>query len=150
VSNRGDRAGGAVFLALGAGVCVHAAGLGFGSVLAPEPGFFPWIGGVTLVVLSACLLFPALAGAGGERAPAGEWRRPAVLLAALALYVPLLEPVGYPLATAALSVVCLRIVRSPRWSVTLGVSAVMAAATFVLFQRLLGVELPAGVLAGWR
>jgi putative tricarboxylic transport membrane protein len=145
-----DRAAGLAFLALGVGVCVQAARLGFGSVLAPEPGFFPWIGGSMLVVLSTCLVARSLAGRPAEPRRAGDWVRPAVLLAALAIYVPLLEPLGYPLATTGLAVVALRILKTRRWSVTVAVGLALALGSFLLFQRMLGVELPAGVLDGWR
>ena len=136
-----------VFLAIGVGACVEANRLGFGSVLAPEPGFFPWLGGLALVGLSLALCRRARRG---RAAPlqSGEsgWTRPGILLAALVLYVPLLEPVGYPVATAALCVVALRILGARRWSVMLGVSAALTVGSFVLFRRVLGVELPAGIL----
>ena len=136
---------GLVFLALGVGVCVQAARLGFGSVLAPEPGFFPWIGGLMLAGLAVSLVIRA-GQSGTAAAPRGDWRRPALLLAALVVYVPLLEPLGYPVTTMGLCVVALRILRTRRWSVTLAVSVVLALATYLLFRRGLGVELPAGTL----
>ena len=134
------------FLALAVGACLEANRLGFGSVLAPEPGFFPWLGGLALAGLSLILIAQAWRGRGAVILPAGDWTRPAVLLAALVLYVPLLEPVGFPIATAALCVVALRILETRRWSVTLGLSVALALGSFLLFRRGLGVELPAGVL----
>lgn len=141
-----DVKAGLAFLALGIGVCVEGRWLGFGTVLAPEPGFFPWIGGVTLASLSVCLVVQALRTRAVAHSSASEWARPALLLAALGLYVPLLEPLGYPLATTGLCVVALRILNTRRWSVTLGVSAALALSTFFLFNRALGVELPAGTI----
>jgi hypothetical protein len=70
-----------------------------------------------------------------------------MLLAALVLYVPILEPVGYPIATTALCAVALRILRVRRWPVALAASVGLALASFLLFRRALGVELPSGVLA---
>jgi putative tricarboxylic transport membrane protein len=141
-----DAKTGLVFLALGIGVCVEGSRLGFGSVLAPEPGFFPWIGGVTLASLSVCFVVQVLRTRAVAHSTASEWARPALLLAALVLYVPLLEPLGYPLTTTGLCVVALRILNTRQWPVTLGVSAALALATFFLFNRVLGVELPAGTL----
>jgi putative tricarboxylic transport membrane protein len=134
-----------VFLALGVGACLEAHRLGFGSVLAPQPGFFPWFGGLVLVGLSLGLFGQAWRGRDADLSPAGEWTRPAMLLAALVLYVPLLEPVGYPIATIALCTAALRVLES-RWSVALGVSIGIALATFFLFKRVLGIELPVGAL----
>jgi putative tricarboxylic transport membrane protein len=148
VSQRRDVVASVVFLALGVGVCIQAARLGFGSVLMPEPGFFPWIGGVTLVVLSTCLFVRSLGSRAAAAAADGDWTPPALLLAVLVVYVPLLEPLGYPVATTGLCVVALRILKTRRWSVTLGVSAALAVGTFYLFNRMLGVELPVGALFG--
>lgn len=141
-----DIKAGLAFLALGIGVCIEGSRLGFGSVLAPEPGFFPWIGGLVLIGLSVCLVLQARRTRAVVHPPTSDWTRPALLLAALALYVPLLEPLGYPLTTTGLCVVALRILNTRRWPVTLGVSAALALATYFLFNRALGVELPAGTL----
>jgi putative tricarboxylic transport membrane protein len=146
VSKGFDLAASLVCSLLGVGVCIEAGRLGFGSVFAPEPGFFPWIGGLMMVGLSACLFFQALRSRAAPPPSASEWLRPALLLAALALYVTLLEPLGYPLTTTGLCVVALRILRTRRWSVTVGVSLALALGTFILFTRGLGVELPAGSL----
>jgi putative tricarboxylic transport membrane protein len=145
VSTATDFRAGLAFLALGVWVCIEANRLGFGSALAPQPGFFPWLGGLTLSGLSLALLGQAFRGR-REARTGGKWWRPVVLLASLVLYVPLLEPVGYPLATIALCAVTLRILETRRWSVTLGVSMALAVGSFLLFRRALGVELPAGLL----
>lgn len=146
MSRRRDLIAGLIFLLLGAGVCVGGSRLGFGSFHAPEPGFFPWLGGLTLVGLSAALLVQAGCRAQSRAGSPGAWVRPAWLLLVLVLYVPALEPLGYPLATAGLCALALRIL-GVRFPVALGVSLGLAAATFILFRRLLGVDLPPGVLA---
>ncbi len=146
MSKRTDLMASIALLVLGVGVCVEARRLGFGSIHAPEPGFFPWLGGLALTGLSAGLLIRALRCSATEATPAAAWRRPALLLVALAAYVPLLEPLGYPVATTALCIVALRILRTRRFSVMLGVSVLLAVGTFLLFHRELGVELPVGTL----
>lgn len=146
MSRRRDLTAGFAFLLLGLGVCLGASRLGFGSVRAPEPGFFPWLGGLTLMGLSIGLLVQAARRAGVAPVSRGDWIRAAWLLAALAIYVPVLEPLGYPPATAALCATALRIL-GVRWPAALGVGLGLAVATFILFRRVLGVELPPGVLA---
>lgn len=148
MSQKRDVVASLLFLALGIGVCIQAAWLGFGSVLTPEPGFFPWIGGLTLVVLSVCLFVRGFGTRAAAAVADGGWAPPALLLAALVVYVPLLEPLGYPIATTGLCVAALRILKTRRWSATLGVSVALAVGTFYLFNRMLGVELPAGALFG--
>lgn len=146
MSSRGDLTVSLVFLALAVGVCIGASRLGFGSIRAPEPGFFPWLGGLTLLVLSLGLLVQAARRTSAATAPAGAWIRPAVLLAALILYVPAFELFGYPLATTGLCAGALRTL-GVRWRSAFGVGLGLAMVTFILFRRILGVELPPGVLA---
>ncbi len=145
-SRRMDLTASLVLLGVGVGVSFQAWRLGFGSVFAPEPGFFPWIGGLIMLGLSACLFVQAWRSGAAQAPSEVEWLRPALLLAALVLYVPLLEPLGYPLTTTGLCVVALRILRTRNWWVTVGVSAALAFASFFLFNRMLSVELPAGTL----
>jgi putative tricarboxylic transport membrane protein len=140
-----DLIAGLAFLALGVGVCLGASRLGFGSFRAPEPGFFPWLGGLALVGLSGALLVRTR-GAGTDQPRRGEWARPAMLLGALVLYVPILEPLGYPVATTALCTVALRILRVRGWAAPIGTSVALAVGSFLLFRRALGVELPPGIL----
>ncbi len=146
MSRSRDLIAGVAFLALGLGVCIGAGRLGFGSFRAPEPGFFPWLGGLALVALSGALLVHAARRPGTSEPFGEEWVRPTMLLGALVLYVPILEPVGYPVATAGLCAVALRILRVRRWSIALGVSVALAAGSFLLFRRALGVDLPPGIL----
>jgi len=146
VSRTVDISASLVCLALAAGVCVEAGHLGFGSFLAPEPGFFPWIGGLALAGLSISLLVQALRRPALAVTPAGEWAPPALLLGALVLYVPLLEPLGYSLATTGLCIVALRILKTRSWTINVAVSLALAVGTYLLFCRALGVELPAGSL----
>jgi putative tricarboxylic transport membrane protein len=146
VSRRRDVTASLAFLALGIGACIGASRLGFGSIHAPEPGFFPWLAGLALVGLSTALLGRSVRQAGAATASTGDRGKPALLLGALALYVVVLEWLGYPLATAGLCAVALHIL-GVRWPLALTVSLGLAVVTFILFRRVLGVELPPGVLA---
>ncbi len=146
MSRRRDLTAAFVFLLLGVAACVGGSRLGFGSVRAPEPGFFPWLGGLALIGLSAALLVQAGCRRGAATGSTGAWTRPALLLAALVLYVPVLEPLGYLLATAGLCAVALRVM-GVRVPAALSVALGLAAVTFILFRRVLGVDLPPGVLA---
>ena len=146
MGRRSDLGAGLAFLAMGIGACLEAGRLGFGSVHAPEPGFFPWIGGVLLIGLALGLFGWGLVRRAAAAPARGEWARPAMLLGALVLYVPLLEPVGFPVATTALCVVTLRILKTEGWWLTVAVALALAVGTFLLFHRGLGVELPPGAL----
>jgi putative tricarboxylic transport membrane protein len=132
-----------------AAVAVHQAGqLPFGAARNPGPGFVPWWTGAVLGVLAAGLLGQALvarapAGAAGA---AGGGRRVAGLVAALAAYVLLLEPVGYPAATFLLALLMLRTGEPRRWPVAIGVAALAAVGSYLCFAVWLKVPLPPGPL----
>src|SRR5262245_45667082 len=109
-----------------AAVALHEAGqLPFGSARNPGPGFVPWWTAAALGLLALGLLAQALWARprDGDAGPGSPVTAVGGLVAALAVYVALLEPVGYPLCTLALVVFMLRVVTPHRWTVALGVAA---------------------------
>lgn len=122
--------------------------LPFGVVRNPGPAFFPWWTSVTLAVLSVVLLVRALTGRTERReSQHGRWLEVAGLLAALAVYSLVLEPVGYPIATFALVLFMLRVTEPASWSVALGTALLAAGGTYLVFAVWLSVPLPAGPFA---
>lgn len=130
--------------AIGVGVCVHGVGLTVGTPLAPQPGFFPFLGGLLLVSLAVLLLLRSilLGGRDMRERPRGYLARPACLIAALGIYAVLLEFVGYPLMTTLISCFILRVLDT-RWVPAVVASILLALGSFVLFVKL-GVPLPTG------
>ncbi len=136
-------------VALGFGVAAaHEAGqLPFGGLHNPGPGFFPWLLGVFFSLLSLVLLVqavlrsPRLAGEGGGRVGNVLW-----LLAALALYVAVLDPVGYPIATFLLVLFMLRVLEPHPWPLALALAVLGAGGSYLVFAVWLSVPLPPGPL----
>lgn len=132
-----------------AGVTVYESSkLTFGSVRSPGPGFLPWWAGLTLGVLALLLLVQALIvrereGPGDER---GRVLKVVGLLVVLGAYVPLLEPLGYPLCTFLLVLFMLRVVDPYRWATALSVAAIAALGSYAVFALWLRVPLPPGPL----
>jgi putative tricarboxylic transport membrane protein len=150
VRNLGDVIGSLVLLCLGAWAIIGGVKLHLGKVSEPQPGFFPFWGGVVLVVLSGILLFQAWSGPGkagkGAEAFGAIWR-PMIMITGLIAYVALLSPVGYLISTFVLSMVLLRVLGTKRvWVLALAAFCI-AFGSYVLFDRLLNVTLPAGILA---
>lgn len=75
-----------------------------------------------------------------------HWRPVLVLVAALAGYAALLVPVGYWQATTVFFVVCARVLGSRRLVRDAVIAVVLALATYVLFDRVLGITLPPGLV----
>jgi len=133
-------------LAFAAVALYEASRLPFGTARNPGPGFLPWwaslaLGGLALGLLAQALRARPVAG------PArGRVLRVVALLAALAAYVLVLEPLGYPVSTFLLALFMLRVVEPHRWAVALGVAATAAAGSYLVFAVWLQVPLPPGPL----
>ena len=143
---KGDVIGGLLLTVAGFAVVVGALKLRVGTPTSPQPGFFPFLGGLVLVVLSVILLVQAWRGRSTGTEAFGEVRRPVILIVGMGVYVAILDPLGYVLATVFIAALILRVLGVASWRV-LGVASVaLSAGTYLLFDRLLGVELPAGIL----
>ena len=141
---------GVLLLALGVGVCVRAVGLDVGTGTSPGPGFFPFLGGLTLSALAGLLAVRGWRGQGEAPASGGGLRRPIALVGGLMAYTALLETAGFPLATAALGTLVLIVLDTRNWLVATVASALLAALSYLVFKVWLGVDLPPGILAALR
>src|ERR671930_1982326 len=127
-----DSIAGAVGIVAGAAVLAGAVALRIGTPTEPGPGFFPLIGGMALIAPSAALLVQArLARSSGGEA-FGEIRRPAMLVAALALYVAILEPLGFVAATVLATAAVLRLLGVTSWIRLTASSLLLPVATWLL------------------
>jgi hypothetical protein len=132
---------------LGLAALYKAAKLPFGSIGAPDSGFYPTLVCLALAVFGAISLAESDAAPGEEAEGAPEPRaalRVWTAIAGLAAYAVLLTPAGFIVCTTVLLVLFLRMGRV-RWSAAAALAAVAAVACYVLFTRL-GVPLPAGLL----
>ncbi|HEX2215749.1 MAG TPA: tripartite tricarboxylate transporter TctB family protein [Xanthobacteraceae bacterium] len=144
-----DRIAGSFFLLLGIGVVIGAVHLQLGTPSEPQPGFFPFLGGAALVLLSAILIIRDLRARTNEAESWGQMRAPLLALAGLVAFVALLRPLGYVPATAILTVVLLLVFEVRKvWVFALAVP-IVSAGTYLLFDRLLGIPLPPGPVDAW-
>jgi putative tricarboxylic transport membrane protein len=143
---KADIIGGALGVFVGIAVVGGALQLRIGTPTNPQPGFFPFLGGIAVAVLSGILIVQALMGGsvGGE--PLGDVRRPAILVGSLAVYVAVLDPVGYVPATMLLTGTILRVLGVTSWRIVSVAGVALSVGTYVLFARLLDIDLPAGLL----
>lgn len=134
---------------VGAGAVVYeAAKLPFGAVRNPGPGFVPWWIGLVLGALAVVLGVQAFrargAGVPAESVERRQGGRVAGLLVALALYVAAFAPLGYPISTFLLVLVMLRPMVRGKLVSTLGLAALAAGGSYLLFAVWLKVPLPPG------
>jgi putative tricarboxylic transport membrane protein len=147
VKNLGDILGSLLLFLLGVGAIIGAVRLHVGSPTEPQPGFFPFLAGISLIVLSSIIFLQGRLGHGREKVAFGEVRRPALLLAVLIVLVAVLDRLGYVIGTFIASGLILRILNVRSWRVLIITSLGLSIGTYLLFDRLLGIDLPMGILA---
>ena len=144
---RRDVAVATLALAFGAAAAFESAKLPFGTIHNPGQGFFPWWASVVVVLLATILLIQALRlRASTALDKSGRIAKVVALLVALAAYTFLLDPLGYLICTFLLVLFMLRATDPQRWPVALGVAAITAVGTYVVFAIWLSVPLPRGPL----
>lgn len=142
--NQADIWGSVFLIFLGIAVTIGALGLGLGNVEQLRPGFLPFLSGIALSTLSLFLLIRTWQGQTGPRERFQQWRRPVAVLAGLVFYVIIFNYLGYLISTAILSGIILRVFDMKSKWVLITVSIGIAVGTYLLFDGLLAVHLPAG------
>jgi putative tricarboxylic transport membrane protein len=145
--NKRDVIASLFLIMIGIAVIVWSIRLQVGSLLRPMPGFFPFLVGFGIIALSLILLMQGWLGRGTAPKAYGRWQRPLIMVAGLAVYSVILDPLGYVLSTIFIAALTLRILGVMSWKVIGASSLVLSVSVYFLFTRLLGVELPAGVLS---
>lgn len=147
----GDRGSSAFFLALALIVCWASYRLSIGTLEQPGSGFFPFLGGGALAVLSAVNLIKALRKDRGPEPAAKSaaqpinWKNILLALAILAAFPFLLEILGFAPTTFVFFVLLLRLIEPQKWIVTLGFSLAAAVSFHLLFQVWIKMKFPIGV-----
>ncbi len=149
----GPRLAGAFLLAASVAILLAVFAIpGRGGYSTSGPRFVPLIVAIGLIVLSALFLLRtfvrpdvALAQRSAEEDAATHWATPGLIMVALLAYAFLLEPVGYPLATAAIFIAIARLLGSRATVRDVIVGLVLGFGLFTAFTQYLGVSLPAGL-----
>lgn len=137
----------ALGLAFGAAALYESSKLPFGTVRSPGQGFFPWWISSVIVALALLLMLQALTERSTTaRGGAGRIAKVALLLVVLIAYTFLLDLLGYLLCTFFLVLFMLREIDRQRWTIALGMAAMTAAGSYILFAIWLSVPLPRGLL----
>jgi putative tricarboxylic transport membrane protein len=149
----GPRLAGLFLLAASAAILIGVTTIpGRGGYGTSGPRFVPLIVACGLILLSALFLLRtwwrpdvALAERSAEEDDATHWATPGLIMVALLVYAFLLEPVGYPLATASVFVALARILGSHALVRDVLAGLVLGFGLFTAFTQYLGVSLPAGL-----
>jgi len=136
-----------VSAAIALGYMVAAWRLPWGHLDSPGAAVFPLLVGTLWLGVSLALLVEHW---GGKDSSPSEFPRGRDLARMLgvplitAVYIVLLEPVGYVVSTLLLMLACLRLFGLADWRLVVLFSVLVAVVTYVAFSQLLLVPLPRG------
>ena len=133
---------------------VSQIGTGAGFIVV-GPRIFPTVVGVGFLILGLLFLLRTtvlldrdlVADVTAEEATT-DWSTTILALLSLVAYASLLHPLGYTLATALFFPVAGRILGSTRLRRDIIIGLALGLAIYLIFTRVLGVRLPAGLLTG--
>ncbi len=124
---------------------------GLGKVMMPGPGYFPFAAALLFGCISVLFLIKTLREAPVPEArerfgPEARSKNVVLNLIAMVAYGLFLNKVGFLVCTFLFSVFFLRIVAHRRWTTIVLVSLSVTIGAHLLFNVLLNVQLPKGVL----
>ena len=146
--NSGDLWSGVALAALGAYIVIQARQWEYLGPEGPGPGFFPLWYGVAMLGLSALLIVSNLRRR-FDRGNAIEWIRVGRALStwfALAASVALFKPLGFVVSFALLTYFIVAVMYRRPLKIAALTAVASAAGFHLVFDRALGVPLPAGFL----
>lgn len=139
-----------ILLTIGMTILLETRKLPIGSLSEPSTGFFPLILGVLLTILSLLLLGKAIeeksGGTSKGEVKSGSLKRVGLAVAALFAFAYLFEPLGYMICIFLLISFLLLTIGSQKWWIAITVGLISSLCSFLLFDLLLDVRLPMGLL----
>ena len=147
-ARRSELIGAVVLLVFAIGLTWLAAKMPFGTLSGPGPGAFPFGLGLSMLAVSLGLLVRAVRLKGEEADLVIEigHRYIWISLAALTVLALVFEPLGYLPATTLFMLTLLRTLSTLNWTRATLAALSAALLSWFFFVRLLGVNLPPGVL----
>lgn len=127
---------------------IFARQLSFGTVFYPKGGFVPQVTGWAAVLISAYLFVQSLLGKGDSKDVKVQinWKRFALLIVSIIIYIIILKPVGYLISTALVLYAVLKIGGLKGWKLPSVISLCTSVFFYFIFKVALSVPLPAGII----
>jgi hypothetical protein len=148
---RADQASGAFWFIFSAFISYESYHLGLGSLHQPGPGSFFFLTGVVTSLLSLTIILRSLKKPAFEEAKGAAFEKRRVVkiipvLLSLFFYAMLMERLGFLIVTLLLFVFLLRMIEKKKWWLTVLVSLIVTAASYLIFEVGLQSQLPKGIL----
>lgn len=138
-------------MAVGLAFLLGGAQLGVGHLHEPGPGFFPFLMGGVVVVLSLLQGLGSYSGQGGSSPSGGfwkeknSWKRVYSSLFSLVFYVFVLESLGYISATFLFLLYLIKFTGKKGWPSSILIAALASLISYLLFKVGMEVPLPKGI-----
>jgi putative tricarboxylic transport membrane protein len=137
-------------MALGATAVLEAVQLPFGTLRAPQSGFWPSILGILLLLFSLIHFGKAIEKRVEREnsfwSQSGAWKRIGLVAGSLIAFALVFEPLGYLLAVFLLMSFLLRIIKPMKWWLVVVVGLLSSVLSYLIFGVLLSTPLPSGIL----
>ena len=139
---------GSFLLFVSALLCYGGIRLGIGKSNYPGPGLFPFLGGITLGILSVIMMISSSRDSLNpiQKAEPLLSIQAALILAILLIFGVFVEKAGFFVCTFFTTFFLLKVISTKKWPFLLFVSIVTCIGIFLLFNLLLDVRLPLGIL----
>jgi hypothetical protein len=144
------RAGEAAFdltlLGLGIAVIAGSLNLGMGTFAQPGPGLFPLLAGVLIAAAQLVAALKLLSGENEQAEITGMGSRGTLvaLIAIFAAWIVAMPVLGYIVGTFVAVIAFAKALRLEGWAKPVALAAGAAAGVYLLFERLLFLDLPTG------
>ena len=148
---KADRISGFFWLIFSVFVSYESYKLGLGTLYKPGPGFlFFWIG-VAIGILSVTVVLRSFESRKPHEVSEIVFKKSnltkvLLVLISLFLYSLFMERLGFLIVTLLLFIFLLGVVEKKRWSFTVLVSLIVTAMAYLVFEKGLQSQLPAGLL----
>lgn len=145
---RYERIAALVFMMVGVAAAIYSVvSLKLGTLRRPDSGFLPFLASLTMVISS--LVWYWTSREPNEKArpfwEKDDWRRPTLAVAMLIFYAGTMTTLGYLLSTLLFLLAWQFLVERERWVKATLVSVLGTAGMYLLFARLLSIQVPPGI-----
>ena len=143
---------GVLGIALGVFVIRSGLKLKLGTINDPGSGYVLFYTGILMCLFAATIIFASLTEGGptfGSRWQDTRWTKPIVVIACLTAFAFALDPLGFLLSSVPLMLLLLRLIDPVRWTLAIPIALLVPIGMWWVLKRLLLIQLPPGVLAGY-
>jgi hypothetical protein len=146
-----ERVGGFFWLLVGLASVSGAIDLGVGTMSDPHSGFMAFVAGVLIVILALSICVKSYMTGTGEQTKLSElwsglqWWRPIAICLLVLAFILVFDWLGYFVSSLLMLTIIMRWLEDQSWLFSILVPVVVVTATWLLFSKVLLINLPSGI-----